>query len=380
MKPWIKWSIAGVVVALLAAGTLRTLSARQAKRATLETQQIAQKTQVAIQLMPTDLVQVKMLDLPHNIAVSGSVNAAQTALVKARIAGELQGLTVREGDSVKAGQVLGRIDPTESEARLRQAQQQAQAAKAQVDIAQRSHDNNVALVAQGFISSTALAASQATLAAAQATHAAAQSAADIAVKSLNDTVLHAPIAGHIAQRLAQTGERVAIDTRIVEIIDLNHLELESALSPEDALQVRVGQKAMLRVEGSTQPISASVARINPSASAGSRAVPVYLTIAAGSALRRGLFLEGTISTRTLHTLAVPLSAVRTDKPKPYVQLVRDKQVQHVNVEMGMRSQIDEQTMVSVKGLPEGSIVIAGTVGLLRPGASVNVTVPEQGAR
>lgn len=380
MKPWIKWSLVGVVVALLAAGTLRTLSSRQTKQATLEAQQISQKTQVAIELMPTDLVQVKMVDLPLSIAVSGSVNAVHTAFVKARIAGELQGLTVREGDAVKVGQVLGRIDPIESEARLRQAQQQAQAAKAQVDIAQRANDNNVALVAQGFISSTALAASQANLSAAQATYAAAQSAADVATKSVNDTVLRAPIAGHIAQRLAQSGERVAIDTRIVEIVDLNHLELESALSPEEALQVKVGQKAMLHVEGTTQPIPAHVARINPSASAGSRSVPVYLTIAAGTTLRRGLFLEGTISTGTLHTLAVPLSAVRTDKPKPYVQLVQDKLVQHASVEMGVRGQINQQTMVSVKGLSPEAIVIAGTVGLLRPGTRVSMVTPELGVR
>jgi RND family efflux transporter MFP subunit len=375
MKPWIKWTAAGLLLALLAAGTLRTLSARQTKQAALEAQQITQKTQVSIDLLPTDLVQVQSLDLTLNVALAGPVLAVNTAWIKARVAGELQGLSVRAGDFVKAGQVLGHIDPTESAARLNQAQQQAQAARAQVDIAQRSHDNNQALVAQGFISSTALASSQANLAAAQANYAAAQAASDVAVKSLSDTVLHAPITGQVAQKLAQNGERVAIDTRLVEIVDLSHLELEAALSANDAAQVKVGQKAQLKVEGTPQPVAAQVVRINPNVSTGSRAVLVYLAIDTGAALRQGLFAEGSLATGTQRTLAVPLTAVRTNKPKPYVQSIQNKQVQHLAVELGRRSESGGQTQVAIAGVPNNTTLIAGTVGVLREGTLVNVTTP-----
>jgi multidrug efflux pump subunit AcrA (membrane-fusion protein) len=145
MKPWLKWAAAGLIIAALAAGAARTLSARKASQLAFESQQAAQKTQVAIELQASDLIVVKAMDMPISLVISGPVKATQTAMVKARIPGELQGLTVREGDFVRAGQVLARIDPTESEARVRQARQQAQAAKAQVDIAQRAYDNNRAL-------------------------------------------------------------------------------------------------------------------------------------------------------------------------------------------------------------------------------------------
>ncbi|MDD3937007.1 efflux RND transporter periplasmic adaptor subunit [Rhodoferax sp.] len=370
MKPWMKWALAGLVVTLLLAGALRTLSARQARQAALEAQQAAQKSQVSIALAASDLVQVKTLELQQTVLISGPIKAVHTALVKARVQGELRDLTVREGDSVRAGQVLARIDPTESDARLRQARQQAAAAKAQMAIAQRNFDNNQALVAQGFISSTALASSQASLDAAQASYQAAQSGADLAAKALDDTVLRTPIAGQISQRLAQPGERVPVDARVLEIVDNRQLELEASLNAADSLQVKVGQSAQLTLDGSKQVIDAKVVRINPSASMGSRAVLVYLTLAADTHLRHGLFAQGSLNVGVVKTLALPLSAVRTDKPQPYVQLVSQNQVRHVNVTPGLRGDLAGVAMVAVTGVPEGSLVIDGSVGSLRVGTLV----------
>lgn len=378
MKPWMKWALAGLVAALLVAGALRTLSARQARQTALEAQQAAQKSQVSVALAANDLVQVKPLELQQSVLISGPIKAVNTALVKARVPGELRDLTVREGDSVRAGQVLARIDPTESDARLRQARQQAAAAKAQVAIAQRNFDNNQALVAQGFISSTALASSQASLDAAQASYQAAQSGADLAAKVLDDTVLRAPIAGQISQRLVQPGERVPVDARIVEIVDNRQLELEASLNAADSLQVKVGQSAQLTLDGTNQVIHAKVVRINPSASVGSRAVLVYLALAADANLRHGLFAQGSLSVGVVKTLALPLSAVRTDKPQPYVQLVSQNQVQHVNVTPGVRGDLAGVAMVAVTGVAEGSLVIDGSVGSLRVGTLVNTAA--QGPR
>ena len=378
MKRWLKWTVAALLVTLLVLGVLRSLSARKAKQLELETQQTAAKAQAVVELTPADLVQVKTIEMQQGLAVSGPLKAINSAFIKARVAGELQGLTVREGDAVTAGQIIARIDSTEFVARVRQAQQQAESAKAQVDIAKRSFENNRSLVEQGFISKTALESSMATLAAAQASHQAAQAGADVATKSLDDTVLRAPITGVVSQRLAQPGERVGVDARIVEIVDLSRLELEASLSAADSVSVHVGQSAQLTVEGATQAISAKVARINPSAVAGSRSVLAYLALSSGTGLRQGLFAQGTLATGTLKALAVPLSAVRTDKPQPYVQLVVNQQVVHQNVEPGARGEFDGQTMVAVQGLTEGAEVLQGRVGAVRAGTLVKTTV--QGAR
>ena len=285
-------------------------------------------------------------------------------------------LKVREGDSVRAGQLIGRIDPAEYDARLRQAQQQADAAQAQIDISQRQYDNNQALVDQGFISKTALDTSLANLNGARASHLAAVAAADVARTSASDTRLQAPISGQISQRLAQPGERVAVDARIVEIVDVSRLEIEATLSAADSLDVRIGQEAQLQIEGSPQPVTARVVRINPSTQAGSRSVLVYLGLASTDGLRQGLFAQGTLGTAKLTALAVPVSAVRTDKPAPYVQLVDQQQVKHQTVTLGERGEAGGgQPMVAVTGVAENSVVLAGTIGTLREGTRVKFTAP-----
>ena len=372
MKSWLKWFVLVLVLALLAAGALRLISARQAQKAELAAQQLAAQVPAVLELAAADVLRVQTLELVQSLAIAGPLRASNSAFVKARVAGELQGLVLREGDRVSAGQVVARIDATESQARVRQAQQQAEAARAQVDIARRSFDNNRSLVEQGFISKTAVDTSAASLAAAEASFRAAQAGADLANKALEDTVLRAPMAGVVAQRMAQPGERLAVDTRILEIVDLSRLELEASLSPADSLLVQPGQEAVLSIEGASQTLSAKVLRVNPSAVAGSRAVLAYLAVQSNPGLRQGLFAQGRLSIGKLQVLAIPLAAVRTDKPLPYVLLIQDGAVVHQTVELGARGEQADQAMVGIKGLPERAVILSGTLGSQRAGTRVKL--------
>lgn len=372
MKRWWKWMVALLVILVLAAVVGRALVARKAQQQTLAESSAAKAVPV-VELAASDVARAQTRELAQGLPITGALKAVNSASLKARVAGELQGLTVREGDTVQAGQVIARIEATEYRSRLRQAQDQADAARAQIDIAQRQFDNNKALVDQGFISKTALDTSLANLNGARATHLAAVAAADVARKSATDTRLLAPFSGQISQRLAQPGERVAVDARIVEIVDVSRLEIEAALSAADSLDVRLGQEAQLQIEGGTQPVAARVVRINPSTQAGSRSVLVYLGLASTDGLRQGLFAQGTLGTAKLTTLAVPVSAVRTDKPAPYVQLVDKQQVVHQTVTLGERGEAGGQAMVAVSGVAENSMVLAGTIGTLREGTLVKFT-------
>ena len=376
IKP--RWIVIGVIVLALVAGVWRAMSNKRAQQAAASA---PTATQTQVELASSDVINAELRDITQGLDISGTVKALNYAVIKARVAGEVKEVLVREGDSVKAGQVLARIDPTEYQRRWSQAQEQAQAAKAQMDIAQRQWDVNKSLVDQGFISKNAMDNSVATYQGAVASHKAAIAGADVARKSLDDATLLAPFSGVIAVRSAQPGERVGIDAKVLELVDLSQLEVEVPLSPSDSLDVRVGQVATLQVEDRPTPFTAKVKRISPSAQAGSRGVLIYLGLDKPEGLRHGLFAKGLLGMGKSQVMAVPLSAIRTDRAQPYVQVVEtvgsQQQVAHKTVALGVRgidvTRPESEPLVGVTGLDEGSVVLKGSVGALREGLVVTYT-------
>jgi len=156
--------------------------------------------------------------------------------------------------------------------------------------------------------------------------------------------------------------------------------MEATLSAADATLVQVGQSAELQIEGSPKTVVAKVARINPSAQAGSRSVLAYLNIvntggANGKALplRQGLFAQGTLGTSRASMLAVPLGSVRTDKPAAYVQAIENGRIVHKPVEVGARGTAGPVDVVAIQGAADGTLVILGNIGSLREGTEVRFT-------
>lgn len=376
IKP--RWIVIGVIVLALVAGVWRAMSNKRAQQAAASAPAVVQ---TQIELASSDVITAELRNITQGLDISGTVKALNYAVIKARVAGEVKEVLVREGDHVKAGQVLARIDPTEYQRRWLQAQEQAQAAKAQMEIAQRQWDVNRSLIDQGFISKNALDNSSANYQGAVASHKAAMAGADVARKALDDATLLAPFSGVIAARSAQPGERVGVDAKVLELVDLSQLEVEVPLSPSDSLDVRVGQVASLQVEDRSTPFTARVKRISPSAQTGSRSVMIYLGLDKPEGLRHGLFAKGLLGMGNSQVIAVPLSAVRTDRAQPYVQVVEtagnQQQVAHKTVTLGVRgmdlARPESEPLVGVTGLAEGSVVLKGAVGALREGLVVTYT-------
>lgn len=376
---WI-WVLALVSVLAIAGGMWRAVLNKNKKSEALAASMTSPAASLSIP--PNEWLTVQPRAIPLGIAITGSLSAVDRAVIKARVAGELQALQVREGDSVVRHQIIAKVDATDAEARFRQAKLQADAAQAQVTIQQRQYDNNRALVAKGFISDTALATTSANLQAAQASHEAARAAQDAARKMLDDTVLRSPMDGQVARRMAHSGERVGVDAPIVEVVNLGGLELEAQLPANDTAQIQVGQSAQLQLRTSNgyvpQMLQAQVVRVNPSAFTSNRAVPVYLRVAPSSTttLRPGMYVEGFIDTGVAHTLAVPLTSVHTDQPLPYVQTVIDNVVQHNTVQLSNRSVGGETPWVAVDGLTAGQVILTGNVGRVPAGTRVELQ-PQQ---
>ncbi len=373
MKISRRWRIALVVwVLLLALGAIiaRAIWQRQAAADAQARSAAAGKAVMVLDLTEGDIVAARVGELTRVVDVSGTVRAQHSAWVKAKQSGEIIRLTVREGDAVKADQVLVEQDTAEAELRIQQADQQVASARAQLEIARRSLSNNKSLVAQGFISPTALETSASTEMSALAQVTAAQAALDLARKARADLTLRAPIAGMVAQRTAQPGERVGIDTRLLEIIDLSSLEVEAPMSPQDVAELRVGRQVAFRVDGLSQPVTARVARISPAAQPGSRAISVFLSLSANPGLRQGLFASAAMPLQSRQVLWVPETAIRQDRPRPYVWLLQGQQIAERSVVLGQRGQVQGQDAWEVtQGLQSGERLLAGRVGGVSEGTA-----------
>ncbi|NBP37048.1 MAG: efflux RND transporter periplasmic adaptor subunit [Betaproteobacteria bacterium] len=323
-----------------------------------------------LQLGESDWLAVRATTLESNIPVSGTVKAVNAALVKARVPGELMVLKVREGMTVRRGDVLGQIDPRDYEARVKEREAQLRAAQAQLDTAERNFESNRQLVDRGFLSQNTGENARSTRDAAQASCDAARFQLEQARKALDDTWLLANIDGKVQERFALQGEKLAGDARVLSLIDTSDMEAE-VLVPLQLLQkVRIGQTMQLAIEGVNEGVPAQVVRINPATSGNTRQVAVFLRLESSSQAKAGSFVEGKLPSQSLNpVIALPLSAVRSaDQTSPYIWVIQEHKLVRRPVSTGLRDPAKlapngSRGMVEIKsGLVESEIVVVATFG------------------
>jgi RND family efflux transporter MFP subunit len=335
-------------------------------------------TPPTLEFLPQEVVTAAPVEIRQTLALSGSLRAVDMATVKARVPADVRQVLVREGESVRAGQIVVVTDGTEYEARVAQARGNLDAARAQLEIATKTRDNNRVLVEKGFISRNAFDNAESQYAAAEANVAAARGAMNIVQKSLNDTVIRTPISGLVAARYVQPGEKVSPDNKLLDIVNLQKMELEAAVPTSDIAQIVVGQRVSLHIEGLLETFDGKVVRVNPSTQAGSRSVLVYVQVAnPKNVLRVGMFAEAQLVLKAKQgILALPQSAVRKDSQGTFVYTIADGQLNKTPVTVGIDGRSDDEYLTEiVSGLDFGVQVIRTDMGNLQTGTRVRVAAP-----
>jgi membrane fusion protein (multidrug efflux system) len=333
-----------------------------------------------LEFLPSEIFTAKPLDIQQTLSLSGGLRAVDISSVKARVAAEVREISVREGDTVRAGQIVARMDVTEFQARVDQARGTLNAARAQLDIATKNRDNNRTLVEKGFISKNAFDNSASQYATAEANVEAAKGALDVVQKLVNDTVIRSPISGVVAMRYVQAGEKVSADNKLLDIVNLQKMELEAAVPTNDIVNVAIGQRVTLRIEGLPQTIEGKVVRINPATQSGSRSVLVYVQISnPQNQLRSGMFAEAQLILKTkTGVLALPQNAIRKDGSGTYVYVIEADALARKAVTVGMSGRSGDDYMTEVlSGIDFGAQVIRTDMGSLQPGTHVRINAPSK---
>ncbi len=329
----------------------------------------------AIEFLPQEVITVTPSELSQNLSLSGSLKAVDQASVKARVAGEIREILVREGESVQAGQIIVKMDSTEYQAKVEQARGNLNASRAQLDIATKTRDNNRALLEKGFISRNAFDNAESQFAVAQANVDAARSAVDIVQKLLSDTIIRAPISGMVASRSVQPGEKVSPDNRLLDILNLQKIEMEAVVPTSEIGNVALGQTVTLRVDGLDESFSGRVVRINPATQSGSRSILVYIQVAnPQNKLRSGMFAEAQLTMHSkANVLALPVSAVHKTSQGAYVYAIENGLLVKNPVTLGIAGKSDEESRVEITaGVISGAQIIKNDMGSLRTGSAVHI--------
>ncbi len=362
-----RWIVAIVALVLFAGAALFLLRGRDAEPAA------PAEAPQRLDFLAGDLYTVREQPLERTLPLTGTLTPLVEADVKAKVPGQLVEVTVREGEQVTAGQVLARIEPTDLRARVAAREAEVAAARSQLELARQTLQQQQALASKGFISKNALQNAQSGFEVAQARLRTARADLALAQEELDHAVLRAPFEGTVAARLAEPGERVAVDAPVVRLVDLSRLALQAPVPAESIGEVRVGQPVSFRVQGfGEREFAGKVERINPTTTEGSRSIPVHVAIDnPDGTLRGGLFASGSlVLERVEQALPVPATAVREAGGQAYVYAIENDAVQRRPVTLGIATR---SGFVNVRsGLEAGDVVVRTNLGQLREGAQVRV--------
>ena len=226
-KRWTGRRVVGAAIALVFVGAIGGTIAMRVLKKFNDAPGGKAADVVALEFTPADLARVDAQPLSRWLPVSGAVQPLRQATVKAKVSGDVRQVPVREGESVRAGQLLARIDTADLEAKLIERSGALESAKAQLAMAAKTQASNQQLLKQNFISQNAYDNSESSLGVSQGSVKSAEAQVQLARNALRDAVAMSPLSGVVAKRHVQVGEKVAFDSPLVTVVELKEMELQA---------------------------------------------------------------------------------------------------------------------------------------------------------
>jgi len=369
----------GVLIAILIVGGLAGgVGLRASKRAAAEAADKA--ATVTLEFAAADLAFVEPAALTRWLPLSGTLQPVDQTTVKSKVSGEIRQVTVREGQAVKAGQVIVRFDTADLEAKLTDRIGALEASRAQLALAEKMRVQNQLLLKQNFISQTAYDSAESNLSVTQGTVKSIEAQAQLAKNALRDAVVAAPLSGTVAKRHVQPGEKVNFDAPLVTIVDLAEMELQAMVPANDTPALSMGMKVVLAIDGfGDRRFAGTIDRINPTTEAGTRAILVFIHVPnPDTALRGGMFGTGRVTLAAGAPVpTLPSVAIRTEAGQTFIWTIENGKLARRMVTVGRRD--DAAGRVEIKNALSPDIPVlaapfdnlkAGAPALVRAGTSL----------
>lgn len=329
---------------------------------------------VQLLVAPEDLLTVQSNALASGPVVTGSVQPERKADLRAEVSAVVLQVLKENGDLVKQGDVLVKLDETAIRDSLSSAEQSARAASQALDQSERQLERMKTLRASGMTSAQAMDDAEVRRNTALSEVSAAKSRAALARQQLARTVVRAPFDGVVSERKVSAGDTASIGKELLKVIDPSSMRFEGRVSADHVAAVKVGQPVSFRINGyAGQEFRGVVKRVDPAANEVTRQVEVLVAFAPGSAVPKvsGLYGEGRIEADTKAALMLPEGALVKNGDKTYAWRLKDKTISKVDLAVGPRDTRSGNYEIR-QGLAAGDIVMRHPNSSLKEGQAVQL--------
>ena len=306
-----------------------------------------------------EAVAVTTSTLEQRLSAVGSLVSDESVMLRPEIAGRIRDIPFVEGQSVKRGDVLLRLDDNIARAELQQAE-------ANFGLANSKFRRADELQREGFISRQGRDEANNTLQVERANVALARA-------RLDKTVIRAPFDGEIGLRTVSVGDYVTAGQDLVTLQALRQLKVDFRIPELYLSQITAGQRLNVAVDAlPDRTWTAQVTAISPLVDVSGRALVMRAVVDnADGVLRPGMFARVNLLLAETPALLVPETALAPRDNRHYVYRVRGETVEEVAVRIGQRRGGQVEVL---EGLADGDQVVTAGLQKIQNGARVAVTL------
>lgn len=323
-----------------------------------------------------DLYTVGYNALTSGPSITGSVQPERRADLRAEVSGLVLNVLRQNGDTVRRGDLLVRIDDTALRENLASAEAAARAATQSFEQTERQFQRMTTLRKSGMVSTQQLEDAETRRNSAQSDLEAAKTRTVQARQQLQRTEVRAPFDGIISDRKVSAGDTAQVGKELVKVIDPATMRFEGFVSADSISGVNTGQTVILRVNGyAAEEFTGKVRRVNPAANATTRQIEILVDFVGAKQPRlAGLYAEGRIETGVSRSLTIPATAVVREGDAVSVWRLKGNALQKVGVVIGKRD-VRTGDFELRSGLAEGDQLIRYPSAALRDGQKVERSPP-----
>ncbi|MDC0712515.1 efflux RND transporter periplasmic adaptor subunit [Stigmatella sp. ncwal1] len=334
----------------------------------------APEAEAPVVLGPENVMHAETRKLASGPVISGALQARHTAALRAEVGGVVLDVKVEQGQPVKRGELLARINDAGLKEQQIAARLAVRVAESSLEVAQSEEERNAKLARAEIITPRDHERAQLQRENAQAQLSEARARYSLAQEQLGHTLVTAPFAGVVSEQQVNAGDTVTLGSPLLTVVDPTNLRLVAAVPAEFASHLQTGAHVDFRISGhGDRNFTGTIEYINPVVDPATGQVRISVAIPnEGQTLLGGLFAQGRVASETRRALAVPVDAVNLSGTQPSVLRLMNGKVEQVPVELGLSDDVAQWVEVR-SGLQEGDTVVMGSARDLATGTSVELS-------